>query len=118
MDSLEKALYCARCADDTKAQDLVILELKEISSLADYFIICNGTSDRQVRAIADHIAKRLTEIKAKPLGVEGQREGTWILMDCDDVIIHVFQEQDRRFYDLENLWTDCPRVPFEAVSSK
>ncbi len=112
MDSLEKSLVCARLAHDKKVKNLVILKLKEISSLADYFIICSGTSDRHVQAVANHIEISLKKKGSLALGIEGVREGKWALLDYDDVIIHVFQEKEREFYDLENLWLDCPRVPF------
>lgn len=112
MDSHEKSLFCARLACDKKAENLVILELKGLSALADYFIICGGTSDRHVQAIASHIEISLKEKGFLALGIEGIREGKWVLLDYDDVIIHVFQEKERMFYDLESLWTECSRIPF------
>lgn len=105
---------CARLADDKKAENIVVLELKEISALADYFIICSAASDRQVQAIAHHIEKSLKADEGiQALGTEGLRESTWVLLDFDDVIIHIFQDSVRAFYDLENLWTECPRIPFQ-----
>jgi ribosome-associated protein len=112
LDSLEKFLFCAKLAHDKKARNLVILELKSVSSLADYFIICSGTSDRHVQAIASHIEISLKEKGSFALGIEGFRAGRWVLLDYDDVIIHVFQEKEREFYDLESLWNECPRIPF------
>jgi ribosome-associated protein len=111
-DSHEKALYCARLACSKKARELVILELKGHSSLADYFIICGGTSDRHVRAVAEHLELNLKARGSQALGIEGLREGKWVLLDCADVIIHVFQEKEREFYDLESLWVECPRIAF------
>jgi ribosome-associated protein len=111
LDSLEKFLFCAKLAHDKKARNLVILELKSVSSLADYFIICSGTSDRHVQAIASHIEISLKEKGSLALGIEGFRAGRWVLLDYDDVIIHVFQEKERGFYDLESLWNECPRIP-------
>jgi ribosome-associated protein len=111
LDSLEKFLFCAKLAHDKKARNLVILELKGVSSLADYFIICSGTSDRHVQAIASHIEISLKEKGSFALGIEGFRAGRWVLLDYDDVIIHVFQEKEREFYDLESLWNECPRIP-------
>ncbi len=113
MDAQEKSFFCATLADDKQARDLVILELKEASSLADYFIICSGTSDRHVRAIAENIELNMKKRGEKALGVEGLQTCKWVLMDYDDVIIHVFQSEERSFYQLENLWLDCPRIPFE-----
>ena len=112
MDSSEKSLACARLASDKKGKNLVILELKGISPLADYFVVCSGTSDRHVKALASHIEISLKEEGILALGIEGLREGKWVLMDYDDVIVHVFQEHEREFYDLENLWLECPRIPF------
>lgn len=111
-DSREKSLYCARLASSKKARDLVILELKVHSSLADYFIICGGTSDRHVRAIAEHIELNLKAHGSHALGIEGLREGKWVLLDYADVIIHIFQEKEREFYDLESLWIECPRIAY------
>ena len=110
MDSLEKSAFCARLANDKQAKDLIILELKQMSCLADYFIICTGTSNRHVQALANHIQASLKEIGIHALGIEGVREGKWVLLDFDDVIIHVFMEEERQFYDLENLWVECPRI--------
>ncbi len=112
MDSLEKSRYCAQRASDKKADNIVILELKEVSSLADYFIVCSGTSDRHVQAIATNIEISMKKEGVLPLGIEGMREAKWVLLDYDDVIIHIFQENDRLFYDLEGLWAECPRIPF------
>lgn len=112
MDSLEKALLCAQIADANKAQDLSILELKEETSLSDYFIICSGTSDRHAKSMAEDIELRLKEKGIRPLGKEGLQEAKWILLDYDDVIIHIFQKEERAFYDLERLWQGCPQIPF------
>lgn len=118
MDSLEKSLFCAKLACDKKAENLVILEIKKISSLADYFIICSGTSDRHVQAITNNIEISMKEKGALTLGVEGIREAKWVLLDYNDVIIHVFQEKERQFYDLEGLWTECPRIPFLDIGEQ
>lgn len=114
MDSRDKACICARITDEQKGIDPVILELRGMTALTDYFVICSGTSDRQVQAIAEHLEKQLKAQGIMPLGIEGRQEGRWILMDYDDVIIHVFQESERGFYDLENLWHECPRIPYAA----
>ena len=111
MDSLEKALFCAETANENKAVDLVILELKDQTALSDYFIICSGTSDRHAKSIAEDIELKLKEKGIKPLGKEGLQESKWILLDYDDVIIHIFQAEEREFYDLESLWDECPKIP-------
>jgi ribosome-associated protein len=109
-DNREKAFLCARAALDHKAVDLVILEVKKLSSFTDYFVICSGNSDRQVQAIAGHIEEKLKEGDIRPLSVEGKREGRWVLLDYGDVVIHVFYQPVREFYDLERLWADAPRI--------
>jgi len=110
MDSWEKAILISRFALDKKAYDLVLLEVSEVTSIADYFIICSGRSDRQVQSIAQGIEQDLGKEGIKPLSVEGQSRGHWVLMDFTDVIVHVFFQPMREFYDLEGLWSHAPRV--------
>ena len=111
MNSLEKSETCARLALENKALDVVILELIGTTALADYFLVCGGTSERHTQAMADHIEHSLKQRGIMPRGVEGRTRGRWILMDYGDVIVHIFQEAERAFYDLEALWSDCPRIP-------
>ncbi len=119
-DSRARALRGVNAALEMKAKDLVILSMKEISAFADYFIICSGTSDRQVRAIAAAIQENLKTGDILPLGVEGEAAGQWVLMDYDDVVIHIFLDPVRTFYDLERLWSEAPRmdIPDETVILK
>jgi ribosome-associated protein len=119
-DSRKRALRCVNASLEKKAKNFVILNVKEISAFADYFLICSGTSDRQVRAIAAAIQENLKMADILPLGIEGEAAGQWILMDYDDVIIHIFLEPVRTFYDLERLWSDARRmdIPDETVSLK
>lgn len=98
-----------------KAVGVVVLDVHELTSLADYFIICSGKSNRQVSAIADHVQRELKTAGIRPLSVEGAREGHWVLMDYGYVIIHVFYEPVRLFYDLEGLWADAPRLKTETL---
>lgn len=114
--SKEKAFLCARALLDRKASDLAILEVKDLSSFTDYFLICSGNSDRQVQALASHIEEKLAKQGIHPLGTEGKREGRWILLDYGDVIVHVFYQPVRDFYDLERLWSEAPRVELPPVS--
>ena len=109
-DSKEKSIFCAQAALEKKALDVTILELKKASSLTDYFLICSGRSDRQVQAIAQSIEEKMGKQGIRPLGEEGMREGRWVLMDYDDVVIHIFYDQVRRYYDLEGLWIEAPRI--------
>lgn len=119
-DSRARALLCINASLEKKAKDLIILKVKEFSDFADYFIIASGTSDRQVRAIATAIQENLKKAEILPLGIEGEAAGQWILMDYTDVIIHIFLDTVRTFYDLERLWSEAPRmaVPDETVSLK
>ena len=109
-NSREKSLYCVRAALEKKAFNLVLLDLKNISSFTEYFLICSGRSDRQVQAIARSIEDDLKKMGIYSLGMEGFEEGKWILLDYDDVVVHVFLDPVRMFYDLEGLWLDAPRV--------
>jgi len=108
---------CVNAILEKKAGRLVILKVKEISSFADYFIICDGSSDRQVQAIAAAVQERMKKSGILPLGVEGESAGKWVLLDYADVIIHIFYQPVREFYDLERLWGDVPlmEVPGDAT---
>jgi len=110
IDGKERLLLCINASLKRKAKNLTILNVKEVSSFADYFIVCSGTSDRQVQSIAASIRENLKEYGVIPLGIEGERLGKWVLMDYEDVIIHVFYEPIREFYDIERLWPDAPRM--------
>ncbi len=98
-----------------KAEGVVILGVNELTSLADAFIICSGKSNRQVMAIAEHIKTALKKQNRQALRIEGLKEGHWVLMDYGDVIIHIFYDPVRRFYDLEGLWADAPRLKTPAL---
>jgi ribosome-associated protein len=106
----EKAVFTSRIVADKKAMDVVMLDMREASSITDYFLICSGSSERQVQAIADALDEQLTRSGIESLGVEGYREGRWILMDYGDVIVHVFSQETREFYDLERLWANAPKI--------
>lgn len=93
-----------------QAIDLVVLDLRKLSSIGDVFIICSGRSNRQVSAIAEHIQVDLKKHGITPLSVEGKKEGHWVLLDYGHVIIHVFYEPVRSFYDIEGLWIDAERI--------
>ena len=109
--SLAKAFLSVQSAANKKAETVRILDLKELSSFTDYFMICSGQSDRQVQAIADSIVIDLKESGFTPISVEGYREGRWIIVDYGDVLIHVFLDALREFYNLEQLWQSAKRVP-------
>jgi len=87
-----------------------LLRIDLVSTLADYFVICTGANTRLVRAIADELLAKLDESNIKPLGLEGLTEATWVLLDCGDVVVHIFAPEERKFYRLEQLWSDAQLV--------
>ncbi|MCP3926062.1 MAG: ribosome silencing factor [Desulfobacterales bacterium] len=97
-----------------KALDIVVLDVQQLTSYTDYLIVATGTSTRQVSAIAEHIKKETSEIKIKPLSIEGLKEGQWVLMDYGDIIIHLFVEETRMFYDIEGLWADAENISIDS----
>ena len=110
ISSWEKALLLTRFALDRKACDLVVLDVHELTSIADYFIVCSGRSDRQVQSIAQGLAENAVDEGFRPYAVEGIQRGHWVLMDFSDVIVHVFYEPVRGFYDLDGLWGHAPKA--------
>ncbi|MFP5298275.1 MAG: ribosome silencing factor [Actinomycetota bacterium] len=107
-------LEAARAASAKKGERIVILDVSSQLVITDYFLICSGNTDRQVRTIAEEVEKHLFETyKIKPYRREGEREGHWVLLDYVDLVVHVFQKEDRDYYDLERLWADAQAVPFE-----
>jgi ribosome-associated protein len=109
--SLAKAFLSVQAAANKKAEGIKVLDLRGVSGFCDYFVICTGMSDRQVQAIADSIAIELKEENFAPISVEGYREGRWVVVDYGDVVIHVFLDALRDYYDLEALWFDAKKVP-------
>ncbi|MBI5892949.1 MAG: ribosome silencing factor [Deltaproteobacteria bacterium] len=110
MNSKEKTIYIANLAAEKKAEGIVALDIQKISSIADYIIICTGTSDRHVQAIAESIEQGLKKKKISPIGTEGIRDGRWALIDYGDIVVHIFYEPVRDFYNLEGLWAEAPRL--------
>ena len=108
--SREKALLFVGAALEKKASDLVLLHVTEFTSIADYFLICSGRSDRQVQSIAQGIQEAADVSGIATTSIEGVSRGHWILIDFGDVIVHIFYQPVREFYDLEGLWADAPRV--------
>lgn len=106
--ALALARRAVELAADKKAADIVLLEIGELTTLADYFVICSGTSERQLGAIADGIAEGLRDEGVRPIGREGSASAHWLLLDYGAVIVHVMAEQERDFYQLERLWADAP----------
>jgi ribosome-associated protein len=111
LESDRRALLCAKYCLDRKALDLKILYISELSALTDYIVLASGTSDRQVQAIAESVRLSFKEeYDLAPLAVEGMNEGRWVLLDYGDVMVHVFQQDVRKFYDLDGLWIEATEL--------
>ena len=108
--SLAKAFLSVQAAANKKAESIKVLDLRSLSSFTDYFMVCSGQSDRQVQAIADSVTIELKEEGFNPISVEGYKDGRWVVIDYGDVVIHVFHDALRDYYDIEQLWFDAKRV--------
>jgi ribosome-associated protein len=117
VNSLEAAQLCAEAADNKKAFDILILDLRSLTYITDYFVICSAGNITQVSAISDGVGQALAKAGVHPSHVEGEAEASWVLMDYGDVVVHIFDEQTRAYYSLEKLWSDAPRIPL-AVRQK
>lgn len=109
-DPSTKARWIVEAALERKAERPVVLDMRTLTSYADSFVILTGRSDRQVRSIADAIVGALKDHDDPPLGIEGEADGNWVLIDCNDAIVHVFDPDTRLQFDLERLWRDAPRL--------
>lgn len=119
-ESLDLPREVGRVVDllfDRKALDVTLLDLRGISTATDWFIVATGTSDTHVRAISDHVTEEMRKESVRPINVEGEREGRWILIDYFDFVVHVFHPQAREFYQLERLWGDAPTHVIAAQSA-
>ncbi len=108
--ALNDVLAAARAADSKKALDLRILDLRGITSFADYFVVCTGGNQRQIQAIADEVLARMKDQGRPALGMEGYDKAEWVLIDYGDLLVHVFSEAARKFYDLERLWRNAKEI--------
>jgi ribosome-associated protein len=109
--SHEQAIFIAQAAKDKKAEDVLVLEVEDLTSLADFFIFASGESERQVRGLAAFIEKSMaTRYQTNPV-VEGKETANWILLDYGDIIIHIFRSDIRQYYALEKMWADAPQIP-------
>jgi len=116
---MNEALRIAvNAADDKKANDLVILDISKVTSFANYFLLCTGDSSRQMQAIADEVEKKLKEAGIRPSHVEGYQNSEWILLDCMDLVVHIFSKNARAFYDLERLWRDAIKMDASLLIEK
>jgi ribosome-associated protein len=111
VDSKELSIIAARAASDKKAEDILVMDVAALLVVTDYFVICTGRNDRQVKVIADEVEEQMrVHGGEKPTGREGLPEAKWVLLDFGDVVVHVFQPEEREFYRLEKLWGDAPRL--------
>jgi ribosome-associated protein len=115
--SLDKALRAREALLDTRAINPVLLDLRELTIVTDYFLICHGTSNVHMRALAEKVLEYLDEVGVRPVGIEGKHSDSWVLLDYGDVIIHIFGEEEREFYSLERLWSDAPEVPLDEPAT-
>ena len=115
--SRDLAVAAARAAADKQGERVVVLDVRELIVITDYFVITSGGTQRQVRTIEDEVEKALRELGRKPVRREGHEEGRWVLLDYFDVVIHVFAEEEREYYDLERLWRDAPTLEWEDVGA-
>ena len=115
METIDKALLCLKIINERKAVNPILFEVGKLTALSDYFLIASGNSSRQVQAICRHLGRRMREEGFRAYGVEGEQEGHWVLMDYGDLVVHIFYEPVREFYDLEGLWVEAPRVDLENI---
>ncbi|RLB33646.1 MAG: ribosome silencing factor [Deltaproteobacteria bacterium] len=113
MKTIDKALLCMKIIKERKAIDPVLFEVGKLTSITDFFLSASGKSSRQVQAISQHMTRRMREEGFKTYGVEGEKEGHWVLLDYGDVVVHLFYQPVREFYDLESLWVDAPRLELD-----
>lgn len=119
MDSKKLALLCRELADNKKAEDIVILDVRKLSSITDYFVLASGTSEPHLRAITNEITDKLrSDENLRPRAVDGDNQATWQVLDFFDVIVHIMRADVREKYDLESLWGDAPRVKIAKPRKK
>ena len=115
MTSLEEAKLCVRALTKIKGQNIRLIKIKDISSIADYFVVASGSSKTQVKALADEVESRLDDAGVGVSHIEGYRSDTWILLDYVDVVVHVFSDEARDYYDLERLWQDGEEIDISDI---
>ncbi len=117
LEPRERALRIAEAAEDRRAENLTVLDMRGLMTICDYFVICNGRSRLHVDAIAEEIDEQMSELGIEPRHTEGIPDSTWVILDYLDVVVHVFEPQARSFYNLEGLWGDAARVPLPTCES-
>ncbi|QKY69515.1 ribosome silencing factor [Lentibacillus sp. CBA3610] len=118
MDNKEIIQVIARACDDKRAEDIVALNMQDVSLMADYFLICHGGNERQVQAIARAIKESMDETDIQVKRMEGFEQARWILVDLDDIVCHVFHKDERHYYNLERLWGDASKVELHLTDSR
>ncbi len=113
METIDKVKMCSKYAEEKKADDVLMLELAGLTDIADYFVLANGTSERHVKTISEHIEASMKKDGIKPFSVEGYNDGRWVIIDYRDVIVHIFLEPLRELYDLESLWIEAKKHRLE-----
>jgi len=112
------ALLAAEVCDEKKAKEIIVLDVRKITTISDYFIVCSTTNERQARAIAEGMRMRMKELGRREMGVEGIEDARWVLQDFGDIVLHIFHESQREFYDIEGLWADAKQVRWKKASKK
>ena len=115
MTPKEVAAIAAKALDNRKGVDISLLEITDVTTLADYFLICTGTSNTHVKSLCDAVEEALDQAGEPAIRREGHRSGTWVLLDYGCLVVHVFTEETRQFYDLERLWSDAKKVDLESI---
>jgi ribosome-associated protein len=111
--ALDRALECARVADDNKAKDVLVLDMRDVTPICDFFILATGSSRRQIHAIADEIDDLLKADGQKRLSIQGYQASNWVVQDYGDIVVHVFDPEAREYYSLEELWADAPKLDWK-----
>ncbi len=115
MEPKDYALALAKALDDKKADDIKVIRVEEITTLAEYFVIASASSNTQIKALSENCEKVMDELGEPPHHIEGHRGGTWVLMDFSSVIVHIFMDEAREFYDLERLWQDGEELDLNPI---
>ena len=118
LNAKEIAMTAARALDDKKGKEIKVIKIDKLTTIAEYFVICTGSSNTQINALCDNVEKALTQIGEEPLHREGYRGGTWVLLDYGCIVVHVFNDEARKFYSLEHLWADGEEVDLSAVLTR
>jgi ribosome-associated protein len=111
-----RAIRCAQIVHENRGRDIVILEMRELVHWVDYLVIATGTSRRQITTIADRIEDAMRDIGERRLGIEGYHQGSWVVLDYGDVVVHIFNDEKRHYYQLEHLWADAPRIDWQPAT--